>query len=141
VVFVPATSLKLVMSSLSAFMSILILTVVLLLLGCVVSRPVIGWRLPPSNSTQITDGCSVGHDGVGHDSCCVSDATSRHATSRRAGLILIHRFPLSLLFHCHRSRLVPNRGFILHWLPYTSLIPVFFSPPLFNDKMPDVIYI
>jgi len=30
-----------------------ILTVVLL--GCVASRPVTGWRLPPSNSTQITD--------------------------------------------------------------------------------------
>ena len=29
---------------------------------------------PYSNSTQETDGCGVGHDGVGHDSCCVSDA-------------------------------------------------------------------
>ena len=28
---------------------------------------------PPSNSTQKTDGCGVGHDGVGHDSYCVSD--------------------------------------------------------------------
>jgi len=41
------------------------------LLGCVASRPVIGWRLPHNNSTQITDGC-----GFGHDSCCVSDACS-----------------------------------------------------------------
>ena len=41
------------------------------LLGCVASRPVIGWRLPHNNSTQITHGC-----GFGHDSCCVSDACS-----------------------------------------------------------------
>ena len=39
--------------------SINILTVVLQ--GCVASRPVIGWRLPHSNSTQITDGCGAGH--------------------------------------------------------------------------------
>jgi len=52
--------------------SICLSTVVLL--GRVASRPVIGRRLPPSNSTQITDGCRVGHDGVGHNSCCVSDA-------------------------------------------------------------------
>ena len=32
-----------------------------MLLRCVASRPVTGWRLPPSNSTQITDGCGVGH--------------------------------------------------------------------------------
>jgi len=38
--------------------AIYLLTVVLL--GCVASRPVTGWRLPPSNSTQITDGCGVG---------------------------------------------------------------------------------
>jgi len=33
---------------------------------CVASRLVIGWRLPPSNSTQITDGCGVGygHRGI-----------------------------------------------------------------------------
>ena len=36
-----------------------ILTVVLL--GCVASPSVIGWRLCPSNSTQITHGCGVGH--------------------------------------------------------------------------------
>ena len=30
------------------------------LLECVVCRPVIGWRLCPSNSIQITDGCGVG---------------------------------------------------------------------------------
>jgi len=30
------------------------------LLDCVASRPFIGWRLYPSNSTQITDGCGVG---------------------------------------------------------------------------------
>jgi len=29
------------------------------LIGCVASRPVIGWRLFPSNSTQTTDGCGV----------------------------------------------------------------------------------
>ena len=27
---------------------------------CVASRPIIGWRLPHSNSTQITDGCAIG---------------------------------------------------------------------------------
>ena len=31
------------------------------LLGCIANRPVIGWRLPHSNSTQITDDCGVGH--------------------------------------------------------------------------------
>ena len=30
------------------------------LLGCVAGRPVNGWRLPPSNSTQKTNGCGVG---------------------------------------------------------------------------------
>ena len=36
-----------------------ILTAVLL--RCVASRSVIGWRLFPSNSTQIIDGCGVSH--------------------------------------------------------------------------------
>jgi len=43
------------------------------LLWCVASQPVIGWRLPPSNSTQITDKC-----GVGHDSCCVSGVITHY---------------------------------------------------------------
>jgi len=43
-----------------------------------------------------------------------------------AGLILIHSFPLSLLFHNHRSLPVSIRGYhvqtflTLLWLPYTS---------------------
>ena len=37
------------------------------LLGCVASRRVIGWRLCPSNSTSAT-----------YDSCCVSDACRWH---------------------------------------------------------------
>jgi len=41
--------------------------------GCVASWPVPGWWLCPSNSTQTTDGCGVGHNGISHDSCCVSD--------------------------------------------------------------------
>jgi len=72
---------------------IYILTAVLL--RCAASRPVIGSRLPPSNSTQTTDECGVGHDDVGHDSCCVSDAithddrpnissaSSQHGAKRR----------------------------------------------------------
>jgi len=41
--------------------------------GRVASWPVPGWWLCPSNSTQTTDGCGVGHNGISHDSCCVSD--------------------------------------------------------------------
>jgi len=43
------------------------------LLGCVASRPVIGWRLCPSNSTQMGVASAVGTC----DSCCVSDACRR----------------------------------------------------------------
>ena len=67
------------------------------------SGPVIGWRLPRSNSMQITDGCGVGqllcfrrmqaitagtviayitHD----DRSNISSASSRHAAKRRGGL-------------------------------------------------------
>ena len=50
------------------------------------------------------------------------------------GLILIHRFPPSLLFHSHRSIPVPIRGyhkqtlFTLLWLPYTCLLYTSPSP-------------
>ena len=45
------------------------------LLGCVASRPVIGWRLCPSNSTQVQMGVA---STIGtYDSCCVSDACTR----------------------------------------------------------------
>ena len=52
----------------------------------------------------------------------ISYYTSRHGASRFAGLILIHRFPLSLLlFRNHRPLPVPIRGYHLSlpWLPYT----------------------
>ena len=80
------------------------------LLGCVSSRSVIGWRLPSSNSTQITDGCGVGcvhrdiwqllcfrcmqaiiadtviayitHDGRSN----ISSVSSRHRAKRHGGL-------------------------------------------------------
>ena len=39
--------------------------------GCVASRPVIGWRLPSSNSLQITDGRVVGHECRRPRRCCV----------------------------------------------------------------------
>ena len=42
------------------FHYIYILTAVLL--GCIASWPVTGWRLCPNNSTQITDGCGIDHD-------------------------------------------------------------------------------
>jgi len=50
------------------------------LIGCVASRPVIGWRLFPSNSTQTTDGCGVyasATDIGTYTSCCISDACKR----------------------------------------------------------------
>jgi len=56
--------------------------------------------------------------------------TSCHSASCHAGLILIHRFPLSLLFHNHRSLPIPIRGYHLQtlltlpWLPYTSFLPL-----------------
>jgi len=71
-----------------------------LMLGCVASRPVTGWRLCPSNSTRITDGCGQQASAT-HDSCCVSDAgwhnthddrpnissaASRHRAKRRGGV-------------------------------------------------------
>jgi len=40
-------------------LTVYILTTVLS--GCTASTPVIGWRLSPSNSTQTTHGCGVGH--------------------------------------------------------------------------------
>ena len=58
------------------------------------------------------------------------EVTSRHGASRYAGLILIHRFPLSLLFHNHRSLPVSIRGYHLQtfltllWLPFTSFNPL-----------------
>ena len=51
--------------------------------------------------------------------------SSCHGASRHAGLILIRRFPLSLLFHNHHSLAVSIRGFHLQTLltllclPYT----------------------
>ena len=43
--------------------------------------------------------------------------TNRNNASRRAGLILIHRFPLSLfLFHNHRSLPIPIRSYHLQTL-------------------------
>ena len=56
-----------------------------------------------------------------------------------AGLILglIHRFPLSLLFHNHRSLPVPIRGCHLQtWLSYTSSLPPLFSLPPFPLSSP-----
>ena len=59
----------------------------------------------------------------------------RRFASRRAGLILIHRFPLSLLlFHNHRFLPVPIRGFLaLHFCP------LFFSPPFSLFPAPGVL--
>jgi len=58
------------------FRRIYILTVVLL--GCVVSRPVIGWRLPHSSCTRITDGCGVGHRDIWQLLCftCIQAITA-----------------------------------------------------------------
>ena len=62
------------------------------MLGCVASRPVIGWLLPHSNSTQITDGCGVGHRDIWQllyihythdDRLNLSSASSRHGAKRR----------------------------------------------------------
>ena len=70
------------------------------------------------------------------------DHTSRHISSCRAGLILIHRFPLSLLFHNQCSVPVPIRGYhlqtllTLHWLPYTSSLSRLFIPSLFAPSRP-----
>ena len=70
------------------------------------------------------------------------DHTSRHISSCRAGLILIHRFPLSLLFHNQCSVPVPIRGYhlqtllTLHWLPYTSSLSPLFIPSLFAPSHP-----
>ena len=60
--------------------------------------------------------------------------TSRHCASRRAGLILIHRFPLALLFHNHSSLPVSIRGYHLHTpsLLYIS----FLTLPLFSLSPP-----
>jgi len=61
--------------------------------------------------------------------------TNRHGAWRCAGLILIHRFPLSLLFRNRRSLPIPIRGYHLQtlltlpWLPYTS----FLSPSRFSS--------
>ena len=60
------------------------------------------------------------------------------------GLILIHRFPLSLLlFHNHRSLPVPIRGYhvrtvlTLSWVPHTSfLLPLFLPPSNFPPSHP-----
>ena len=60
----------------------------------------------------------------------------RQAASRHAGLILIHRLSLSLLFHNRRSLPVPIRGYhlqillTLHCLSLHFLSPLFFSPSL-----------
>ena len=76
------------------------------LLGCVASRPVIGWRLCPSNSAQTTDRRGVGHiwqllcftcmqaitvDNVisyitDDDRPNISSASSRRGAKRRGGL-------------------------------------------------------
>jgi len=60
----------------------------------------------------------------------------------RAGLILIYRFPPSLLFQNHRSLPVPIRGYHLQtlltlpWLPYTSFLHPLFLPSLFPPFHP-----
>ena len=57
------------------------------------------------------------------------------------GLILIHRFPPSLLlFHNHHSLPIPIHGYHLQtlltlpWLPYTSSVPPLFHPLLFPSS-------
>jgi len=62
--------------------------------------------------------------------------TSRYGASRRAGLILIHRIPLSLIFHHHNSR--PHSWLRSTNPPYFTLAslhflspPIFFSPSIF----------
>ena len=55
------------------------------------------------------------------------------AAKRRGGLILIHRFLLSLLlFRNHRSLLVPSHGYP-PWLPCTSFLPLPSLPLLFSS--------
>jgi len=88
-------------------LGICILTLVLL--GCAGSRPVIGWRLPHSNSTEITEGCGFGHWDIWQllyfrcvqtmtadtliayitrdDRSNTSSASSRHGAKRRGGLL------------------------------------------------------
>ena len=65
--------------------------------------------------------------------------TSRHGASRRSGLILIPRFPLSLLLvYNHRSLLVPIHGYHLQTLLtlpwYTSFPPFFLMPTGFAAR-------
>jgi len=54
--------------------------------------------------------------------------TSHHNASRHAGLILIHRFPLELLFHSHRSLPIPSVATIYEPAYFTWPSLHFFEP-------------
>ena len=64
------------------------------------------------------------------------------ATVRRGGLILIHRFPLSLLlYHNHRFLPVSVRGYHLINPPYrqASLASLYFLSPSFSFRRLDIL--
>ena len=71
----------------------------------------------------------------------IKQLTSRQGASRRAGLILIHRFPLSLLFHNHRPLPVPIRGYKCD--AYNMPVQLLYRPALNNTvykKRPPIIF-
>ena len=101
-------------------------------LGCVASRPVIGWRLCPTNSAHVTDECGVGHRDIHctrmtavvfqpqHRSLLItllsprhtslsdepntSPASSRHGAKRRGGLCIVN------VDHWHQVRWAHTNG-------------------------------
>ena len=65
----------------------------------------------------------------GNEGSTIMNSTSRHGALRRAGLILIHRFPLSLgpTIHNHCSLPAPIRGYHPSLL-YLGFLTLPFSP-------------
>ena len=130
----------------------LIYLLTVLLLWCVASRPVIGWRLSGSISTQITDGCGVSQllcfsctqaitaadtviAHVTHDDRSnILSASSRHGTKQRGGLYSLFRIKiLAPVFVAERKSNIEAIfsvgaviGKIFSWGLYPSdLIPTF----------------
>ena len=127
----------------------LIYLLTVLLLWFVASRPVIGWRLSRSISTQITDGCGVSQllcfsctqaitagdtviAHVTHDLSNILSASSRHGAKQRGGLYSLFRIKiLAPVFVAERKSNIEAIfsvgaviGKILSWGLYPSdLIP------------------
>ena len=113
----------------------------------VASKPVIGWRMPPSNSTQITDGCGVGYRDIWQLLCFVcmqtvtadtviayithdylpkmSSASSRNWVKLRGSLYLLNSLVQLTYMNWPSACLISNHPYLAQF--HTTRIIAFIS--------------